>query len=193
MSLFGCYRSKGIFCFSIPQSLENWKRVNDRRSMFLFRKRFNSFSTLQKTTKMTFLPQKDFADLEKRQYEFRDLGKYPKKDTYWKHVKGGIYRVQSITMRESDQEYLVNYENINHPLPFLFSRPLKEWKEYVYDANHSGGPVLRFVPLIKLPDGTFDVEPYDVWKYLPKYGNIEEKWNQRISEYNDKKKQEGST
>lgn len=70
---------------------------------------------------------KDFEAIRKLQEETP----VPATGSLWRHYKGGLYEVFGHCMKESTQEIEVLYNNIEHPMAYPWSRPLKEWEEIV--------------------------------------------------------------
>lgn len=65
---------------------------------------------------------------------------YPEIGKYYRHYKGGLYKVLHLSTHTENNEVLVNYQSIH--FGSYFSRPINSWNELAFDDLNK--PVKRF-------------------------------------------------
>lgn len=60
--------------------------------------------------------------------------KYPEIGKYYKHYKGGLYKVHFLSTHTETKEVLVNYQSIH--FGSYYSRPLDEWNKAIDGYNN---------------------------------------------------------
>ena len=66
--------------------------------------------------------------------------KYPEPGKYYRHYKGGLYKVLHLSTHTETKEVLVNYQSIH--FGSYYSRPLDYWNEPAFDDLKR--PITRF-------------------------------------------------
>lgn len=56
---------------------------------------------------------------------------YPEPNRFYRHYKGGLYKVLFLSRNTETQEVLVNYQSIH--FGSYYSRPLDVWNQKVYE------------------------------------------------------------
>lgn len=64
---------------------------------------------------------------------------YPEPNKFYRHYKGGLYKVLFLSRNTETQEVLVNYQSIH--FGSYYSRPLDVWNQKVYE---DGEEIERF-------------------------------------------------
>mgnify|MGYP000432073536 CR=1 FL=1 len=72
---------------------------------------------------------------------------YPEPNRFYKHYKGGLYKVLFLSRHTETQEVLVNYQSVH--FGSYYARPLDNWNALAIDDNNKN--VERF-KLIKNED-----------------------------------------
>ena len=80
------------------------------------------------------------AAVEKIQQDCRTKG------ALWRHYSGTEYIIVGFCMRESTEEMEILYSEVLDPLPYPWSRPMKEWQELV---NVDGVMTHRFTCVLR--------------------------------------------
>jgi len=76
--------------------------------------------------------------------------KYPEIGKYYKHYKGGLYRVMFLSEHTETGEVLVNYQSIH--FGSYYSRPLDEWnKDAVPESTSTLAKVCTRFVLVDKP------------------------------------------
>ena len=75
--------------------------------------------------------------------------KFPVKGELYRHYKGNLYRVLSVSVHTESNEYLVNYTNALKREDKIWSRPLAVWSEAV---EFKGDLVSRFRPVTSMAE-----------------------------------------
>lgn len=65
---------------------------------------------------------------------------YPEPGKYYRHYKGGLYKVLHLSTHTETKEVLVNYQSIH--FGSFYSRPLDSWNEPAFDDLKR--PITRF-------------------------------------------------
>lgn len=103
---------------------------------------------------------KNWVELEKYQKDKQEKLNPPKVFSIWRHYKGDLYAVDSISMIKSDDSsengiLIVNYSNWNHPLYFPWSQTLERWNEFVCFRNQN---VRRFTEVRDIDTQKYSLE-----------------------------------
>lgn len=67
----------------------------------------------------------------RRQLQLYNDPHTPQRNSVWRHYKGNLYVVHSISMHSASEEFYISYSLLGGDLRYPWCRPLREWYDQI--------------------------------------------------------------